>query len=126
MKPNDLPSRRTSPKHDRVTAESISADYIKGMSYFDLSKKYGVSEGTLRRTLLRIYNETSMAKKVRQTKKDLPPEVPHKEEVFSLEEKIKRLESELKEKEAKIQRMEYMVEVVSDYLGKDFGLPKKK
>ena len=126
MKPNDLPCRRTLPKHDRVTAESISADYLKGMSYYALSKKYGVSEGTLRRTLLRIYNETAMAKKVRQTKKELPPEVPHKEVDVSLEEKIKRLEAELKKKEDKIQRMEYMVEVVSDYLGKDFGLPKKK
>jgi transposase len=101
-------------------------DYLKGLSYLELSKKYGVSEGTLGRILRRIYGKTSMPKKVRQTKKNLPPEVPSGSESLSPEEEIKLLKAELKKKEKKIHDMEYLVEVVGDYLGKDFGLPKKK
>lgn len=126
MRPKDLPRKPRKAKHDQKTAESIAIDYLNGVSYFELSKKYGASEATLERTIKRIYGETIMARKVRQKKKTLTPETPLREEDLSLEEKIKRLESELKKKEKKIHDMEYLVEVVSDYLGKDFGLPKKK
>ena len=126
MKPSDLPVRPTAYKHDRPCAESVAVDYINGLSYFELSKKYSVSEGTLGRILKRIYGKTSMPKKVRQTKQNLPPEVPTNSESLSPEEEIKRLKAELRKKEKKIHEMEYLVEVVGDYLGKDFGLPKKK
>jgi transposase len=124
MKPTDLNSRPTEYKHERAIAEAAASDYLRGMRYLEISKKYGVSESSLRRMLLRVFGETDMAKKLRKLKKS--PAEATAEKVLTTEERIAQLERELKMKDRKIAKLEYAVEVVSDYLGKDFGLQKKK
>lgn len=126
MRPNDLPAKVGQFKHTRAQAELIGSDYLKGMSYFELSRKYGVSETTLRRNLTRIYGETLMPKKVRKIKKEIEPEQIRPTSISNQDERIKELEAELRKKEKKIQQMEYQLDVLGDFLGKDFGLPKKK
>jgi lambda repressor-like predicted transcriptional regulator len=126
MRPNDLPAKVGHFKHSRAQAESMGSDYLKGMSYFELSRKYGVSETTLRRNLTRIYGETLMPKKVRKIIKEIEPEQIRPTSNNNQDERIKELEAELRKKEKKIQQMEYQLDVLGDFLGKDFGLPKKK
>lgn len=126
MRPTELPVKVTQFKHTLSQAESIAKDYLNGLSYFDLSRKYGVSETTVRRNLVRIYGETSMANKIRNTRKKVEPEKPRTTSSTEQSERIKELEDELRKRDKKIQQMEYQLDVLGDFLGKDFGLPKKK